>query len=313
LWRNERAFFDGNRLLELALLATLVVVVVASRPDAETARRVEAKSRRTELVERIRVSLARAADAEKGAVLAITDEDSRAFADQARAATAEVQRDRDELAQMIDAGDRPTEKEALGRFSAAFSDFLKMDAQILDLAVRNTNIKAYQLAFGDEAQAVKEIDGALFRLLSRPTTPRETTLLAVGALSGVFRIQAMLPPHIAEESDQKMDQMEAQMAAEDRSVRKDLDALAAIPALRADPDLATARKSYQRFGELKAQILKLSRENTNVRSTSMTLDRERQRIFNTCQDAIDSLRQAVLADPAGSDGKQPHRPPLSPR
>lgn len=209
------------------------------------------------------------------------------------------------MAKLVESGDRPGEKEPLDRFSKAFSDFLKMDDEILALAVKNTNIKAYQLAFGSGAQSVHEIDTALSRFIARPSLPRDATLAAVGALTAVMRIQALLPPHIAEESDQKMDQLEAQMATEEQTVKKSLDALSAAPALRADPDLATARASYARFSEVKAQILKLSRENTNVRSLSLTLDQERRRVFASCQDALDGLRQAILADGAAMPAGHP--------
>ncbi len=126
-------------------------------------------------------------------------------------------------------------------------------------------------------------------------------LLAFGAETAALRIQALLAPHIAEESDKKMDELEAVMAKEDQQVRDDLDRLAAIPRLKADPDLDTASSSYARFSAIRAQILALSRENTNVRSVAISLSQKRK-VMLLCRDALDALQQAVLAEPeAGAD------------
>jgi len=96
-----------------------------------------------------------------------------------------------------------------------------------------------------------------------------------------------------------MDELEALMAKDDREVRAALDNLAAQPALRADPDLATARASYARFSEFRTQILTLSRENTNVRSLAMSLDQKRKAML-MCQDALYALQQEIAGEPAPS-------------
>jgi len=64
--------------------------------------------------------LAAASEAEKSAVLAVTDQDSQAFADQTRAATAEVERLRTTLGEMLADGAGQREKEQLAVFSECF-------------------------------------------------------------------------------------------------------------------------------------------------------------------------------------------------
>jgi hypothetical protein len=83
-----------------------------------------------------------------------------------------------------------------------------------------------------------------------------------------------------------MDAMEAEMTKEDRQIRRALDELA-NPA-------ATA--SYEKFSELRAQILKLSRENTNVRSLTLSLTQKRNATA-ACQDALAALQQAIQNEP----------------
>src|SRR5689334_12033028 len=71
------------------LLLAGILVVVHLEGGQSPAEHVACKARRVDVVERVRLTLASASEAEKSAVLAVTDEDSQKFADQARAATAE--------------------------------------------------------------------------------------------------------------------------------------------------------------------------------------------------------------------------------
>jgi hypothetical protein len=120
--------------------------------------------------------------------------------------------------------------------------------------------------------------------------------MAFGARIGVLRIQAQLAPHIAEESDQKMDQMEASMGKEAMQVRRALDGLAASAKPAGDVDLAAAVSDFARYEEVKAQILALSRENTNVRSLTLSLSQKRKAMA-LCLDALNALKVAILDEP----------------
>ncbi len=257
------------------------------------------KARRMDLVSRMRLSLASASEAEKSAVLAITDQDSQTFADQARAATAEVEQERKELGGLMASGCTQDEKDLLTRFSQAFADFQRIDKDLLDLAVRNTNIKATNLAFGPAADALKEMNAPLLKLVTKTSSSpeaRNVALFAYGAQTAALQIQTLLSPHIAEESDKKMDELEALMAKEDQLVRKDFEGLASLQELRGDADLQTAVSSYAKFAGIRARILALSRENTNVRSLAISLGRKRNALF-LCQDVLSALRQAILEEP----------------
>jgi hypothetical protein len=75
-----------------AMLLVVMLVALHFQRGQSPAEQLAFKARRVDLVERIRLALALASEAEKSAVLAVTDEDSQKYADQARAATAEVER-----------------------------------------------------------------------------------------------------------------------------------------------------------------------------------------------------------------------------
>jgi len=116
-------------------------------------------------------------------------------------------------------------------------------------------------------------------------------LLAARAQAAALRIQVLLPPHIAEASDQKMDQLEAVMTREDEEVRKDLGALAdSLP--QGNSDVEAAQSSYNRFSAVRTQILALSRENTNVRSLSLSLN-EKRKASMTCEGILLNLERAI--------------------
>jgi hypothetical protein len=295
-----------------AMLLVVMLVALHFQRGQSPAEQLAFKARRVDLVERMRLTLASAAEAEKSAVMAVTDEDSQKFADQARAATAEAERGRKELGELLQAGGTPNEKDLLAQFSKVFAEFQQIDSDLLVLAVKNTNLKAYSLAFGPAADALKDMDTGLSQLVSKSAASpeaRSIALLAFGAQTAALRMQTLLAPHIAEESDQKMDELEARMAKEDREVRKDLDGLAAMQMFSGDTDLETAVSGYARFSKLRTQILALSRENTNVRSLAISLDQKRKVMF-LCQDALAALQQAILQEHIAGVN---YGPPSNPR
>src|ERR1700693_5492715 len=122
-----------------AMLLVVMLVVLHVQKSQSPAEQLAFKAKRVDLVERMRLALASASEAEKSAVMAITDEDSQRFADQARAATAEVDQGSKELGDLLQTGGTANEKELLAQFSKVFADFQLIDSNLLILAVKNTN------------------------------------------------------------------------------------------------------------------------------------------------------------------------------
>jgi hypothetical protein len=295
----------------VALVVLLLALVWQFRRDTSPAQELEFKANRVDLVGQMQVALASAAEAEKSAVLAITDEESLSFADQARASTREVERALGELAKLLAGGGLTSERDLLNQFSEAFAKLRKIDEEVLRLAVRNTNLKAFALAFGPAAEAGAEFDAALARVSARASAGQgseRVVVLAFEARLALLRIRTLLPPHIAEENNDKMDRLEVLMTGEEAHLREQLGRLTATSRLKVDPDLAAAVTSFARFGELKARILALSRENTNVRSLALSLN-EKRRAQQVCLETIGALRQAILDEPiAGVTSGRPVRP-----
>ena len=58
------------------------------------------------------------------------------------------------------------ERDLSAQFAEDFAEFQRVDDELLTLAVKNTNVKAYSLAFGPAAAAIEEMNAALDRLLA---------------------------------------------------------------------------------------------------------------------------------------------------
>ena len=291
----------------VSLCVLLAVVGVRSHSADARAGHLAESARQLDLVGGMRASLLAASDRERSAVLAVSDEASRTFADQARASIADLDRQSAELAALLSQG-HPRAAAQLAALAKPLADFRKLDDEVLTLAVQNTNLKAYQLAFGPAAEAVGQLDAALQRIANAPSASKEISLAAARALIAALRIQALLPPHIAEESDAKMSALEARMGEDDAEARRQLDGLASARTLRDSAEVAAARAAYSSFDQLRTRILQLSRANTNVRSLSLTLDQHRGDAMRACLDALRALQDAVQSDvPSAAAPLNPRR------
>jgi hypothetical protein len=281
----------------ILLLFSLPVLFCGKEPNPSP--QLVYKAQRVDLVGQMQLGLSSASEAEKSAVLAITDEESQVFADQARASTADVERKRRELLELLNQRGSQDEKDLLAEFSQRFIEFQRIDDELLKLAIQNTNLKANALAFGPAADAVDGTSAALSRVATANADSadgKKVMSLALGAEIAALRIQTLLPPHIAEAGNPRMNELEAQMSREDEQVRSDLAALSALPQLSRDADVAEAASRYAQFRELKSQILALSRENTNVRSLSISLNQKRT-VTLSCYDVLSKLQDAIGQEP----------------
>ena len=142
------------------ILILLFLVVFHFYQKQNPAEQLAFKASRVDLVSRMQSALASASEAEKSAVLSITDQNSQTFADQARTATADAEKARRELGELLKTGGTQVEKELFNQFSELFAEFQRIDNDLLNLAVKNTNIKAYSLAFGPATAALNEMNAA---------------------------------------------------------------------------------------------------------------------------------------------------------
>jgi hypothetical protein len=241
------------------------------------------------------VQLTKAADASNRAVMADTDEASIAFAREAEQSAQAVQRDSDALRPILLGLGYTDEARMLEEFGSRFGEYRALDHSILELAVENTNLKAQRISFGS-AQAAADA----FRDSLEAVAPSEPVkdgwrvkALAATAVASVREIQALQAPHIAESDEPAMARMEKRMAASEAAGRRALQALAGLVEPASRPQLTAATAALDRFIGLNAQIVALSRRNTNVRSLALSLGKKRT-LTAACEDSLGAL-QASLA------------------
>jgi len=86
--------------------------------------------------------------------------------------------------------------------------------------------------------------------------------------------------------------IEGRMTASAQVAREQLTMLAGATAPASRTQLAAASASLDRFLDLNAQLIALSRRNTNVRSLALSLGQKRMRTA-ACEDSLHALQDAL--------------------
>jgi hypothetical protein len=259
-----------------------------SRPVTLT-QQVEARR----LASSLRIQFSKAADASNRAVMQVTDEASSAAAREAEQATQAAGRDVETLRQILEALAYGDAIGHLDAFKACLGGYRALDADILPLAVENTNIKAQRLSFGpahEAANAFRQALDAAARLIAANRCCVEA--LIAKAAASLLEAQVIQARHIAESDEAAMSQMERDMAASEAAARKAVDGLKQIGTPAAAPQLAAATAALDRFNVITAELVTLSRRNSNVRSLALSLGKKRM-VTAECDDILHALDQTL--------------------
>jgi hypothetical protein len=287
--------------IALALIITLLLSLVAMYfsgflgEDARYATVLSNTAKVIEVISRMRINLLKSTDLEKGAVMAVTDEESRALAEQSRQSADAVERDYEELKVLIDAAKIDKEIALLKEFSDNWNNFRVIDRELLSLAVENTNIKAANLSYTAAAQAIANFERLLSELMDIPKSDRERAQMArltYQAVTAAFMIYSLEAPHINEAEDKKMDELENRMAANEKKARTALRDLSRLTDQQSRTILDAATAAFSKFMEVHGEVVRLSRMNTNVKSLQLSLGRKRM-VAAQCDALLNSLQDTV--------------------
>ena len=248
-----------------------------------------------EILSQIQINLLKSVEMEKDAVMALTDEESQRFADQSTAASSAVEENLKLLHSLINASSLQDEKKLIGEFDSCWMELHKLDQTILELAVQNTNLKAAALSRGKGAEAIGRFEHALNDIGHSSThIPNESQIekSICNAITGGLKIYNLHSPHIAEASDEKMDQIEAEMKAEENEVLKSLDELAGLTGEENQKSLSQAKKAFVDFMDVTAMVVKLSRQNSNIKSLELSLGRKRK-VTAQCDEVLAAFQETV--------------------
>jgi Four helix bundle sensory module for signal transduction len=276
----------------LTIVTLFVSVAIGCDVDVNTA--LQRLSDARLLAADLLVQFTKAADAANRAVMADTDDASVAFAREAEQSTEAVQKDIDALAPILQGLGYSNETRLLNEFVSRYAKYRELDRRILDLAVENTNLKAQRLSFGPGQEAANSFRDSLEAVV--PSIPARdkwrVEALVARAVATVREIQVLQAPHIADADEAVMTRMEKEMATSEAAARKALESLATLVEPASRTRLAAATASLDRFMSLNAEIIALSRRNTNVRSLALSLEQKRT-IIATCEESLHALQDAL--------------------
>ena len=260
------------------------------------------------LADELRVQLAKASDASDRAVMADTDEESIAFARDAEKATRAIETDTAALATRLQSLGYATDVRALQDFTGHFAEYRNLDRNVLELAVQNTNLKAQRLSFGPVREAADAVRDALqAAALSAPANDRcRVYALVARAELAVREIQILQAPHIAEPDESAMAKIEKEMAERQATARDTLKTLASGASAAAARQLEAAGAALGRFDKLSAELVALSRRNSNVRSLALAL-RRAPALVSACDGSLAALQDSLAKE--GFTGTRLTTPP----
>ena len=248
-----------------------------------------------EVLSQMRVNLLKSVEMEKNAVMAQTDEESQVFAAQSLAASAAVEQDQKQLNSLIDAAPMQDERNLVIEFNNCWTELRKLDEVILELAVQNANLKAASLSREKGAEAMRRFEHALedvMRLYLGAQNEGRVARLLCRAMTSGLKIYNLHSFHIAEASDEKMDQIEMQMKAEQNEASNSLDELTGIVGEKSRQALLQAKTAFTEFMEVTEKVIKLSRQNSNVKSLELSLGRKRK-VAAQCDEILVTFQEVV--------------------
>jgi hypothetical protein len=251
--------------------------------------------KKSELLSQMRIDLLKSVEMEKNAVMAVTDTESQEFADQSLAASAAVEQNLKLLQPLVDATSLPDEKKFIIEFSKCWTELRMLDQVILELAVQNTNLKAANLSQGKGAESLGRFEQALedvIRSCSGTLHEGRVTRLSYRAITAGLKIYNLHSPHIAEASDEKMDQIEMKMKMEENEASKSIDELAGLVGEKNRDALLKVKAAFAEFMEVTAQVVKLSRQNSNIKSLQLSLSKKRK-IAAVCDEILAAFQEDV--------------------
>ena len=242
----------------------------------------------------LQVTFTKATGDSDRAVMADTDTASITWAHEAERATAAIEAASSALGPHLKTLGYAEETRLLDEFSKHFVAYRKLDREVLQLAVENTNLKAQGLAFGpirETADGFRESVSAIVQAV--PARARcQAGELAAEATLAVRQIQVLQAPHIAEATDPKMERMETDMASLQAAARAALAKLEGAVTPKTRPAFESATSALSRFEALSGQLVALSRRNSNVRSLALVLG-PKPALVAACDKSLSALVEAL--------------------
>ena len=252
-------------------------------------------TRTNQMLSQMKADLLRSVEFEKSAVLSESDAESEAFAAQSLQAIAAVETTRIELGKLIESSKHDDEMKSFQEFSQCWTEFQKTEQMVLGLAVQNTNLKAARLSQNEANDDVQRFVHDLAELIVTDAAAgncEQMVMPVFDAVTSCLRIHYLHTPHIKAASDREMDQIEAEMKDNNGTVERSLDMLTELAGERGRIALQDARTAYADFIKVTEEVVRLSRQNTNVKSLELSLGKKRA-VTAECEGILTGLQEIV--------------------
>lgn len=287
---TARRFARLGRTVALTLLAVFAASWLTACSDDNRQDALHAMLEKERLVEQTRLNLLLAVAAEKNAVLSPTEEAAASFVAQARATMGTARDDLARLTELVNNGRDAKEIAALVPVTADFLEIAAVDAEIMRMIGRNTNLRAAVISRTEAAQALRRFRQALAPYADGPDCPAARE--ALEAVTAGYTILALHAPHIEETTEAGMDALETQIEAQNSRAAAALGKLAELSPPAAQAALDAAKADWADFWRVTREILRLSRENTNIHTLVLVMGRKRLVAAKSIDD-LTALRTVV--------------------
>lgn len=278
----------------LALAIILFAIVTKNLTNSNPARTVyENNLEKKRVISAIRIDLLKSIEMEKSAVMALTDQESQAYAGQSRSASAMVDNNLNVLRTMVESV--PYEKKLLDEFVNCWTEMGKIDEVILQMAVENTNLKAAALSRDQGGLILQGFEQALETIrASYEGSPeeRQVATLTFRAMIAVLKLYNLHSSHIVESNTTDMDLLEEKMLAEERVVMQSLSALGELAGSNKAETVVRAKAAFAEFVAVSNQVVQLSRLNSTIKSMELSLGKKRA-VAAQCDDTLAALQESV--------------------
>jgi hypothetical protein len=252
-------------------------------------------NQKTELLSRMRIHLLKSVEAEKSAIMADTEGTSKALAKESQKEAAALEKDRAELGLLIKKDPSAQESKLLEEFDRCWKAFRKTDEAILEFAVKSTNLKAARLSFDKGGAAIKNLEEALHAINSEEPhdkTAVQADRLCCQALTAGLKVVYFQAPHIAASDEKEMDKIEKIIGQNEERMKTALEKLKALVPGYHQLSLQKAQAASEELIKVTAEVIRLSRQNTNIKSFEISLGLKRKETAQ-CDEILVSLQEAV--------------------
>jgi hypothetical protein len=247
------------------------------------------------MVTSLRTNLNKTVEAEKNAVLAMTVEESTAFAEQALALSAAAEDNRNELGKLIEMEKASPETDLFRQFNDCWDGFRQIDQNLLRMSILHTDLKAYTLSFDSFQKSIRQLETSL-DTVAEGGVPSDKTCgilkLSQRTLIAVLRIQSLQLLHIAERRPEKMEEIEASIQMQDALAIQSLDALSVLAPPKTKPLIEAALAAYTEMWRIHSEVINLSRENSESLTLAFSLG-QKHAVTVECRNVLDALEKNI--------------------